>query len=275
VAEITAEGVYDIPEDEYHADPVVGGSLSSTTARRLLAPSCPALARWEADNPEHKTAYDLGTVAHKLVLGKGGQFVEVKAKDWRTKAAQEQQDAARAAGLVPLLSHQLRAAERMADAVLSSRFAAIFQDGAPEQVYVWRDRETGQWCRAMLDWAPNPARAWALIVGDLKTSANPSPHGFAKSCAEYGYHIQQPHYLDGFCTVHQIDPHEVDFWFVVVGKEPPHLVQAYRLDDTARAAGQRLRRHALDVWARCRDTGEWPSWSDDVHTLTLPRWATT
>lgn len=38
---ITEPGVYDLPAEVYHADPVEGGSLSSTGARKLLPPSCP------------------------------------------------------------------------------------------------------------------------------------------------------------------------------------------------------------------------------------------
>ena len=38
VAEFTA-GVYDIPEDLYHRDPVPGGSLSCSGAKKLLPPS--------------------------------------------------------------------------------------------------------------------------------------------------------------------------------------------------------------------------------------------
>ncbi len=34
---ITVAGVYDIPADVYHADPVEGGSLSSTGARTLAS----------------------------------------------------------------------------------------------------------------------------------------------------------------------------------------------------------------------------------------------
>jgi len=34
--QVTAPGVYDIPAEAYHADPVPGGSLSASGARDLL-----------------------------------------------------------------------------------------------------------------------------------------------------------------------------------------------------------------------------------------------
>ena len=47
---ITEPGVYEMPAEEYHADPVEGGSLSSTGARRLLE-MAPARWRYEQAHP--------------------------------------------------------------------------------------------------------------------------------------------------------------------------------------------------------------------------------
>ncbi|MBO0827768.1 MAG: hypothetical protein J2P24_08300 [Streptosporangiales bacterium] len=49
---ITEPGVYNLPAAVYHADPVPGGSLSQSGAKKLLPPSCPALYRYWADHPE-------------------------------------------------------------------------------------------------------------------------------------------------------------------------------------------------------------------------------
>src|SRR5690606_30614366 len=65
-------GVYDnVPSEVYHSDPVPGGSLSSTGARKL-ATECPAAFKHWLDNPEpSKKEFDFGTAAHKVVLGDG------------------------------------------------------------------------------------------------------------------------------------------------------------------------------------------------------------
>src|SRR5207248_11468429 len=84
--QIVEPGVYDITNDVYHADPVPQGSLSSTGARQLTPPNCPALFKWQLDHPEPpNSVFDIGTAAHKLVLGDGPQIVEVDADDWRSK----------------------------------------------------------------------------------------------------------------------------------------------------------------------------------------------
>ena len=112
---LTEAGVYEIAEDVYHADPVPGGSLSSSGARKLLPPSCPARFRHERDHPPASTpSMERGTAAHRLVLGTGAEIVQVDAADWRTKAAQDERDKARADGKVPLLAAECRKVQDMA-----------------------------------------------------------------------------------------------------------------------------------------------------------------
>ena len=77
-------------EATYHGDPVPGGSLSSTGARKLLPPSCPALFRWQQDHPVHKDVFDFGSAAHRLVLGAGPEIALLDYDNMRTKAAQEE-----------------------------------------------------------------------------------------------------------------------------------------------------------------------------------------
>jgi len=74
---IDQPGIYpDVDEIDYHADtlltPSFGPSLSSTGARALLPPSCPALFRHQQDAPRvEKPAFDLGHAVHARILGIG------------------------------------------------------------------------------------------------------------------------------------------------------------------------------------------------------------
>lgn len=268
---ITEAGVYDLPEDVYHADPVAGGSLSSTVARLMMPPSTPALARWRMDNPEHKDAYDLGTVWHKLTLGVGAPIVEVVAENWQTKAARELQATARAEGKVPLLSKDLARVRRMVDAVHAHPMGgALLACGAKERTYVWRDPASGVWCRSMVDSAPDQGVPYMV---DLKSSTATSPTEFAKKAGEYGYHQQQEHYLDGHEALYGERP---VFLFLVVPKGPPHWPFVAQLDDEAAAAGRARNAYARDLWADCHASGDWPGHDPNTaHLVSLPRWALT
>jgi hypothetical protein len=264
---ITVPGAYDIPADVYHADPVPGGSLSSSGARKIL--DSPARYKYEREHAIHSTAFDIGHAAHKLVLGVGPETVVIDAQDWRTKAAKEARDEAYAAGYVPLLLADWRRVEAMAAAIQEHPLArAIFSTptGAHvEQTLIWRDGDTGVWRRAMLDWRRE------RIVVDFKTAVSASPASFAKSVANFGYHQQDAWYRDGVAALGLAN--DPAFLFVVQEKEPPYLVAVYDLDDEALRVGRERNRRALERYRDCVESGVWPGYSTDIETITLPRWA--
>jgi hypothetical protein len=276
----TGPGVYELTADEYHADPVPGGSLTSTGARRLLPPSCPALFRHDLDHPQPpRRTFDVGHAAHKLVLGTGPDLVIIDAADYRTKAAREERDAAHEAGKVPLLEHEHDQVEAMAAALRGHSVAAALLDparGRPEQTLVWDDRPTGVTCRARLDWLPDLVvidAAGRLIVPDYKTCHSADPEALAKSVASFGYHQQAAWYLAGINALGLAGPAGAAFVFLCQEKSAPYLVTIVELDGTALRIGEARNRRALAAYDHCRTTGVWPAYVDGVHLLSLPRWA--
>src|SRR5690606_29585641 len=97
--------------DTYYADPCPEPSLSQSIAHVLLAKS--PLHAW-LQHPRlggkaraATKAMDEGSLVHALLLGQDDQIVEVDADSWRTNAAKEQRDAARAEGKIPVLAGEL------------------------------------------------------------------------------------------------------------------------------------------------------------------------
>jgi hypothetical protein len=271
--QVSQPGVYDIPADAYHRDPVEGGSLSSSGARKLLSPHCPARFRWERDHPPETTkAFDFGHAAHQLTLGAGPDVVVVAARDWRTKAAQEQRDEAHRAGKVPLLEDDWGRVVDMAKALRAHPYAsALFNGGKPEQTLVWRDQKTGVICRAMLDWLPSAIPGRRMIVPDYKTAVSAEPAVFARAAVAYGYCQQDAWYLDGVTALGlAVDP---AFVFVVQEKDPPHLVSVVELDAEFRAMGRERNARAREVYRDCVASGIWPSYTTDIELVAAPRWA--
>lgn len=270
---ITEPGVYDLDAETYHADPVPGGSLSSSGARRLLQVP-PARWQYEQEHPPAPTpAMILGTAVHSLVLGVGIQPERIDADDWRTKAARAARDEATRHGRLPLLRDDYDRAYAMAEAVLSHPVAGALFDparGRPEQTLVWRDEATGVMCRAMVDHLPHDDGR--PILADLKTTTDASPREVSKTVAKWGYHCQAAWYLDGYRALHPgSDP---AFLFTFVEKVPPHLVSVVELDRHALAVGAELNRCALEIYAECRATGVWPGHSPEIELVALPEWAT-
>jgi hypothetical protein len=269
-------GVYDgMPEARYHGDPVPGGSLSSTGARKLLPPSCPAKFRWETDNPPPPKDYlELGSAAHKLVLGVGAEIIVIKARNWQTKAAQNERDAARSEGFLPLLTHEHEQVEAMAAALRRHPVAsALFNPGRGkgEQGLFWQDPDTGIWRRARLDWLPDADARKRLVVGDYKTCAAGDLTSIPKSIANYGYHQQGDWYLDGVRTLGLgADP---AFIFIFQEKTPPYLITPVQLDVNALQAGRELNRQAIDLYRACSERDDWPGYTGGIETVSLPAWA--
>lgn len=271
---INQPGVYDIPESLYHSDPVPGGSLSSTGARRLLPPSCPAKFRWEQEHPRESTsAMELGTAAHKLILGTGPEIVVVDEENWRKKSAQDAADEARADGKVPLLISERRQVDDMADALMAhpvARHAFSAQNGGqPEQSLFCQDGETGVWCRARLDWMPG-IHSRRPVIADYKTGRSANPASFAKSAANLGYHIQAAWYTMLLRALTGVD---AGFVFVVQETEAPYLVTICELDAEAMREGWELSRLALEMYRDCRAADNWPAYSDEIELIRLPSWA--
>lgn len=283
-------GVHQLTQEQYHADPVPGGSLSSTGARKLLPPSCPALYRhWVNNPPEPKDHFDFGSAAHRLVLGAGEEIAEIEADNWKSPKKREEADEQRAAGRIPLLSKDVAAVHEMADAIRAHPIAsALFAPGSglPEQALVWREkaawfedvdgepvgRSGSVTCRALVDWLPNP-RPGRLLLPDYKTCASASPDDVAKSIARYGYHVQGAWYLAGLRALGLADD-TAKFLLVMQEKTAPYLVTVVEPDRDAMRIGAMRMREAINTYAECTATGRWPGYSDDVVIAELPPWET-
>lgn len=164
---------------------------------------------------------------------------------------------------------------------------------------------------AMRDAVMNHPAAFAIlhhvkdIIGDLKTTEDASPEGFAKSIANWRYDVQHAYYIDGTrlaleqgkcnppqegkaeLSVYWTDPVtgvlcrcRPDFWrgypkhfaFIAVEKKPPYAVGVYVLDSEGVDIGRAQYQHDLRVYAECVRSGEWPGYGDKIQTISLPGW---
>lgn len=261
--------------EAYHQDIVPGGSLSSSGARKLLAPSCPALFKWERDNPPPaKPQFELGTAAHKLVLGEGPELVMVDVDDWRTKDARQQAEDARAIGAIPLKRADYEQVHAMADALRRHPMAAMVFDpagGTPEQSMYWRDPITGVICRARPDWLPNPGPG-RLIIPDYKTCRDASPDGISKAIHAFGYHCQAAWCIEGARATSLAD-RDAAFLLVCQEKTAPYLVTVAQIDRRDLEIGHAKNAVARDKYRECTETGVWPGYSDAVEIIPQPSWA--
>lgn len=273
---IDEPGVYTIPDERYHADPVPGRSLSCSGAKRLLPPSCPAVFRHEQlHGRPNRSTFDFGHAAHKLVLGVGAPLAVIAADDWRTKAAQQARAEAYAVGAVPLLDREHQVVTEMAAALRRDPLAAALLDpelGQAEQSLFTRDPNTGVMLRSRLDWLPQPDASGRVTLVDYKTALSAEPGAITRAVASYGYHQQHAWYVDIVRALGLAE--DVAFRFVFQEKTAPYLVTVVELDDEAVAIGRVLNRTAIDLYADCVKRDRWPGYAEGVELISLPPWAT-
>ncbi len=279
---VTAPGLYaGIPSEVYHGQAVADApSISSSFARTLLN-ECPAYA-WANSSlnpdyaPEPKDHFDFGTAAHLVFLEPelvAEKVAVIDADSWRTKAAQEARDAARADGKLPMLRDQFQALDAMRTALHSNRIARQAFVGGHAELSAFA-KVGGVWTKAR----PDYLRADIGAMVDYKTSTTANPAEFARKAFSYGYHQQAAWYIDVIKAATGTTIR--DFWFAVQDKNSPFLVSVSRFDDSAIQAGRVLNQRALDLFRRCVDTGEWPGYRnpetpdiDTAFVLSLPVYA--
>ena len=279
---ITEPGVYELSDADYHRDPVPGGSLSSTGARKLLAPSCPAKYRHWADNPQPPNAtFDHGHAAHKLVLGAGPELREIPEEILAsngaasTKLAKEFIADARADGAIPLKPEDYQQVQAMADALRTHPVASALlhpDSGKAEQSLFWQDTVTGVICRARIDWLRRDIPGQRMYLVDYKTTVSAAPDQLIKTVYTYGYHLQADFYIDAVLSL-GLTQSQPAFLFVFQEKTAPYLVTVTELTADSLMWGSVLNAKAKDLYAECNRTGHWPGYADDIVATPLPIWA--
>lgn len=271
-AESITPGVHVLSAAEYHADPCPEPSASSSILRKILSGS--ARHAWMAhpklggqvDPP--RAAFDLGTAAHALLLEGEDGIAVIQAEDWRTKAAKEARDEARAQGRIPMLAEQSDEVYAMVEAAREQlRPFGLLEHHAPEQTLIWRNGP--HWCRARLDRFENG------IVIDYKTTSRSARPGLVDRLVwSMGYDVQLAWYLEGIEAV--TGESEVQHRLIVQEVRPPYALSVLALGRDALGSARGRMRAAWDVWSRSlergRDPEHWPLYDPEVVEIGAPAW---
>lgn len=258
--------VLGMPEAEYHAHP----ALSSTGAKKLLrAPA--VFHHWRTTPEKPKREFDIGSAIHSKVLGVGYGVDVLEFKDFRTTAAQEAKAKSRTAGRIPVLRHQYEDVDAAAEAVLKHPDARpwLEAEGDAEVSVFSKDPETGIAMRCRFDRLLKPVggRHAAVDLKSIGTSA--APDDFAKAAARLGYDVSQAHYRH---TLNPTTPEDLEFVFVVVEVEPPHLVGVYALNPEFTEIGVKKAAKARRLFAEylASDSEPFPGYQQGVTVLPPP-----
>jgi hypothetical protein len=293
-------GFYNLDEDQYHRDPAPKPSMSSSFLATIitetvavahdshprLQPTFGPIEGEDEGEPDNKK-FDVGKIAHALVLGKGKRIVPVDAKDWKKKADQEERKRIIEDGDQPCLLRQMLHAERMRDALMhqlaeipGEQDSFLPDMGFSEQGGFWQEQtQFGKlWARALIDWRHKDR----LQIRDYKTyngQLGSDPEAFVRGIIDGGKDIQDPHYSAAYAAIAgaaagEVIPWDaVDFAFIVQDPNPPYLVSVVRLQD--RLWSFERRHWAIDRWAASVGAGMYRGHAPIVHQVPPPAYART
>lgn len=273
---IANPGIHEIRLAAYFADPCPVPSLSHSIARKLIAES--PLHAWHAHprlNPAYaetpaNEAMDIGSIVHKFLLGKGADIAIIEGDDWRTKAAREARDEARAEGLIPVLDAKMPEIEDCYHAIKQQLknhpdCAQFFAPGQSEAVMAWRDGET--WFRGMVDRLPDDPRA---PVFDLKTTAlSANPEEWQRRLVS-AYATQAAFYQRGLRAIRGVRPGP--FLFIVAEVKPPYAVSVMACAPSLLAVADAQIDRAIRIWRQCMASDRWPGYPAQTAHVEAPAW---
>ena len=154
----------------------------------------------------------------------------------------------------------------------------------------WVDEITGLPCRCEIDILHAEA-----IIGDLKTTNDPSESGFAKSVSNFGYHIQAffyreaLHRLAEFLDDQQTSP-ELEFLrplleqvqagkpllctWIAVKNSPSYMTEVHPVDEDWYSIAEPLVREAMQKLKESYASGNWQTPTHGgITRLKPPKWA--
>jgi hypothetical protein len=259
----------------YHAHPAVSKSHLDLIARsplhywaRYLDPDRVA--------PEPSPQMRLGTALHThvLELSRWDEEIAVAPSDInrRTKEGRKQWAAfeASSSGKTIITADDAAQVMAMGRAVLRHPAAAMLlgMPGKAETTHMWTDASTGLECKCRPDWLTDDGS----IVVDLKTTKDASPRGFKQSIANFSYQKQAAWYLHGLEQATGRRPDQ--FIFICVESTAPYACAVYAADAEMIERGHDQAMRDLAKLAVCKAADHWPSYSEQIETLSLPGWMT-
>lgn len=243
--------VYDLSDEQYHLDPVPGGSLSSTFAR-LLTAHVPAKAIERMRNRKPTKAMNFGKAVHAHALGAGPELIvwefDGRTKDGKAERAEHADRIASEAAVAVSQAErdQILGMAEVLHAELEVR--GLLNACKAEVSGFWQ--EGNVWCRARYD-----------ILGtdafDYKTCQDASRRGFSLAMGRYGYHQQGDFYTRGLQALGH-PAGNTPLRFICQESEPPYLIQIHTPDEMALTVAEQLNDRAIGIYAEAKKTGEWP-----------------
>lgn len=216
-----------------------------------------------------------GKALHNIVL-EGGKKIEcISESSWRSKAAKVHRDAARIAGMIPILEDSMSEIETAAYKIRES-IAALgidLADGIAEQKFHWYEASSiGEvLCSGVIDWRDGGR------MFDLKTTeGSVNPLKCATNIVDGSAIIQDCAYRNAVCSENPELQGRTEMTFIFAQSCEPFMVTPVTCDGAMRHIGETRWLRAIEIWAKCLNAGtkaeHWPQHTDRPIEVHAPGW---
>ncbi len=263
-------GIYtDLSSEQYHAADGISNSGLGIIADRTPAHYFASLTEPRIATPAMLAGsrLHLAVLEPELFTQKYGVMPKV---DLRTNVGKETKRAWEIANpnRTPISADEYSQSLFIADALhRSSTVRELLHGGHIERSVFAKDPVTGILVKCRPD--SDKVITGRRVLADLKTTESADAENFMWSAYRYGYFRQAPFYLD-VCEWEASEQAPEDFFFIAVEKEPPYAFVVYQAAPRMPARGRDAYRGALNTYAACMTSGQWPAYEADIHTLDLP-----
>lgn len=203
---------------------------------------------------DDSSAFALGTACHSAILEPekfAAEFTVYPGKVRRGKEWEAFEAEALSRGVQVLSRSEHEKATAMAASVRGhARASQLLSGGQAEVAMVWE--LAGFQCKGRADLISDS------VIVDLKSTADGSPRGFARSCLSYGYLGQAAWYSDG---LYRITGKRLPFYFVAVENSAPYLPTVYRVPDRLLERGRNDYAELLGRLDYCKKNNFWGGYS--------------
>lgn len=256
--------VANMPNEVYHNWPE--GISNSGCRQMLISPAhFKFMAPWKTSRN-----LEIGTAVHTALLEPDrfkNEYVLLREIDDRRKSEYKQAIKVHGSERV-LVSSEAANVEGIQEAILSNPIMSdrLSCEGWREVSLFVRDPEAGVLVRVRYDLLTVDG-----IAVDVKKTQDCRPDAFSRSIFNYDYDMQCALYSDAFlwATGEALNAFE----FAAFEEQMPHGHKLYRIDSTAESEGRKKYRQALDLFAQCEQSQDWPNITcDGPELISLPSW---
>ncbi len=285
------QGIFNISEVEYHADPCDTPSLSSSIAKIIINQS-PRHA-WEKHprlNPafeeDNDAKFNLGRADHAVILEGTWKKTAVidpenhKAKNgsipigWTNAPIREARDKAIADGLTPILISEAADIELMVSAVetfiAKTEIVGHFENAKSELSIFWQEDEI--WLRARMDKVFVMEDQGQAVIIDYKTTTDASPDAFGRIISQLSYGMQSAFYRRGLRAVRPDLQKAPVFLFLAQENSPPYSCSLHSLSSIAVEMAEKKVEKAIALWKWCMERDQWDAYPTEIHYQEPPAW---